>query len=58
MKPDASMLRACADVLAQGKKPSHFFSQWSSGGYKPYSSKEGREEHDEIVSKLYEMMKK
>ena len=30
--------------------------EWSSGGYKPYSSKEGREEHDYLVKEIYKII--
>jgi len=42
--PDASMMKYCADMISKGLKPERCWSEWSSGGYKPYSSKEGREE--------------
>lgn len=51
--PDASMLKYCADMLYMDKKPLSCFSEWSSGGYGPYSSVEGREEHDTIVKEIY-----
>lgn len=47
--PDAAELEACAMLLRAGKKiPRHPWSEWGSGGYGPYTSKEGRAEHDEI----------
>ena len=48
--PDASILRYCADVLNEGKVPNMSDSSWESGGYAPYTSKEGRFEHDCIIS--------
>lgn len=57
--PDASMLRYCADMLNQEKIPQQRpFSQWSSGGYKPYTSKEGKEEHDYLVKEIYKIIDK
>lgn len=50
--PDAHQLEACADLLKIGKIPSQCWSEWGSGGYKPYSSKEGRDEHDSLVKEV------
>lgn len=50
--PDASQMKYCADMLKQGLKPQQCWSEWSGGGYKPYSSREGREEHDCLVSEI------
>lgn len=55
--PDASMLKYCADLLSKELKPTRCFSEWSSGGYNPFSSKEGREEHDYLVSEVYKIIK-
>lgn len=54
--PDASQMRYCADCLAVGRKPLQCFSEWGSGGYKPYSSREGRKEHDDLVSEIYKII--
>ncbi len=54
--PDASELKYCADTLSIGTKPSRCFSEWSSGGYGPYRSVEGREEHDELVKEIYKII--
>lgn len=56
--PDAYQLEACADLLKSGQKPSRCFSEWGSGGYKPYSSKTGQEEHDYLVKELYKIINK
>jgi len=32
------------------------WSEWSGGGYKPYSSKEGKEEHDYLVREIYKII--
>lgn len=50
--PDASMLKYCSDLLKDGIKPTHCFSEWSSGGYKPYTSTEGFELHNELVKEV------
>ena len=50
--PDASQMKYCADMLSRGIKPVRCWSEWSGGGYKPYSSKEGRKEHDYLVKKV------
>lgn len=55
--PDASMLKHCADVLSLGQIPTECWSEWSSGGYRPYTSKEGKLEHDSIVSEIYKLIK-
>lgn len=54
--PDASQMKYCADMISKGLKPSQCWSEWSSGGYKPYSSKEGREEHDYLVKEIYKII--
>jgi hypothetical protein len=55
--PDASDLRYCADLLKNEDKPTFIWSEWSSGGYKPYNSKEGRIEHDSIISEIKKIIK-
>ena len=48
--PDAYQLEAAAVILESGKPLTTFpWSEWGSGGYKPYSSKKGSKEHDEIL---------
>jgi hypothetical protein len=54
--PDASQMKYCADMISKGLKPQQCWSEWSSGGYKPYSSKEGREEHDYLVKEIYKII--
>lgn len=51
--PDAHQLEACADLLSQGEKPTRCWSEWGSGGYHPYSSSEGREEHDQLLKEIH-----
>ncbi len=55
--PDASELKCCADMLKNGLKPLKCFSEWGSGGYIPYTSKEGREEHDNLVKEINKFKK-
>jgi len=54
--PDASQMKYCADMLSKGAKPLQCWSEWSGGGYKPYSSKEGRDEHDYLVKEIYKII--
>lgn len=54
--PDAAQMKYCADMIANGIKPFQCHSEWESGGYKPYSSKEGREEHDFLVNEIYKFI--
>ena len=51
--PDAYQLENCATLLTSDKKLiSMPWSEWGSGGYKPYSSKQGKKEHDNILSEI------
>jgi hypothetical protein len=50
--PDAYELKYCAELLEKNIKPTRCWSEWGSGGYRPYSSKEGREEHNSIVDEI------
>ena len=54
--PDVYQMLSCANELQRGNKPSRCFSEWGSGGYKPYTSKEGREEHDYLVKEIYKII--
>lgn len=54
--PDASQMKYCADMISKGLKPEQCWSEWGGGGYKPYSSKEGRQEHDELVKEIYKII--
>lgn len=54
--PDASQMRYCADILSKGVIPSQCWSEWSGGGYKPYSSKEGQEEHNQLIKEIYQLI--
>ena len=55
--PDASQMEYCADMLNTGQKPLQCFSEWGSGGYQPYTSKEGKVEHDYLVKEIYKIIK-
>ncbi len=54
--PDAYQMKYCADMLKKEVEPFQCFSEWGGGGYKPYSSKEGREEHDYLVKEIYKII--
>jgi len=51
--PDACMMKAYAHGLLTGiKNPLKPWSSWSSGGYGPYSSTEGKKLHDELIKRI------
>lgn len=51
--PDAYQLEAAAELLEQGKKLNDMpWSEWGSGGYRPYTSETGRKEHESILKAL------
>ncbi len=54
--PDADQLLYCAKCLENNIIPLQCFSEWGSGGYKPYTSKEGREEHDYLTNEIYKII--
>lgn len=54
--PDAEQMSYCAEVLLNNIVPLQCFSEWGGGGYRPYSSKEGREEHDFLVKEVYKLI--
>lgn len=54
--PDASQMKYCADMISKGLKPQQFLSEWGSGGYKPYLSKEGKEEHNYLVKEIHKII--
>lgn len=54
--PDAYQMLYCADMLSKELKPLQCFSDWSSGGYKPYTSKEGQNEHDYLFHEIYKII--
>lgn len=50
--PDAYELLAFAEALDAGIKPRRIpFSEWESGGYKPYTDDRARQWHDSIIEK-------
>ncbi len=54
--PDPYELLGCSKFLKSGKKPIKCHSDWGSGAYKPYSSKEGKTIHDSIVDRIYKII--
>ena len=55
---DVLSMLACADLLKAGKKPTECFSSWRcSGAYEPLYSREGKKEHDDIISEIYKIRK-
>ena len=50
--PDASEMLKCSNMLKNNIKPDYCFSQWSSGGYVPYTSIEGEKEHNDIIKAI------
>jgi hypothetical protein len=50
--PDASMLQFAVAMLMIGQKPTYINSDWGSGGYAPYTDKDGEKWHNEILQKL------
>ena len=46
----------CADMISNGLKPVQCWSEWSSGGFNLYSSKDGRCEHDYLVKEIYKII--
>lgn len=55
--PDVYELLACATLLEKGIKPIKCFSDWGSGGYTPYTSKIGKDEHDFLIKEIYKIIK-
>lgn len=54
--PDASQMKYAADMISKDLKPDQCWSEWGSGGYKPYTSKEGRDEHDFLIKEIYKII--
>lgn len=51
--PDASELHAASVRLSRGEGyDRHPWSDWGSGGYGPYTDKEAKAWHDELVRKI------
>ena len=55
--PDAYELLSCAELLSKEIIPKKCWSEWGSGGYSPYNSKEGKQEHDSIMSEINSIIK-
>ena len=56
--PDAYQLEHAAKILRSGGKLLVLlWSEWGSGGYRPYSSKVGRAIHEDIMDSLRELVK-
>ncbi len=51
--PDPYQLEYAAEMLEKGEIPTRCWSEWGSGCYKPYSSKEGHIEHNSITTDVY-----
>jgi hypothetical protein len=57
--PDAYELEHASAVLRAGGSLDRMpWSEWGSGGYKPYSSAEGRMMHEEIMGSLRSLVEK
>lgn len=54
--PDAYQLHAVATRIEQGMPIVRCWSEWGSGGYKPYTSTEGRQEHDLICAEVEKLI--
>jgi hypothetical protein len=56
--PDAYQLETCADMLDNNIDIQRLpWSEWGSGGYLPYSSKEGSKEHDFLLNEISKIIK-
>jgi len=49
---DAWLMKMCAYMISKGLTPERCLSEWNRRGYKPYSSIEGRKEHDYLVKEI------
>jgi hypothetical protein len=58
--PDAYELERCITELIDtpGGITIFPFSEWGSGGYWPYISKEGKREHEAILAEIKKLMSK
>lgn len=51
--PDAYLLEMAANELEINDSISRYpFSEWGSGGYGPYTSKEGQKIHDDLLKEI------
>lgn len=56
--PDGCMMECAAlELEARGYVSRLPFSDWGSGGYKPYSSKEGEKLHNDLKVKISKFLK-
>ena len=55
--PDASLLATAAALLRQDKVPTHVWSSWGSGGYKPYNDDKAKSWHDALTAKIQSVMR-
>lgn len=51
--PDPYEMLSCAELLEKEIAPKKCWSEWSSGCYKPITSKEGQAEHDRLVKEIH-----
>jgi hypothetical protein len=57
--PDACELEYVSDCMKMNGQITRLpWSEWGSGGYGPYTSKEGRTEHDAIIKLISVLVKK
>jgi hypothetical protein len=57
--PDPYELEYVAELLSKEITPTRFpFSDWGSGCYEPYTSKEGQQEHREILDQIKKLLKR
>lgn len=47
---------ACANSLDMDIVPDKCFSDWRCGGYLPYTTENGKKEHDSIMSEIYKLI--
>ena len=50
--PDVGELLDAAMQLKRGVKPTRIHSDWGSGCYKPYTSKDGKMQHNSILKRI------
>jgi len=55
--PYASMLSIAASQIEAGVTPIRVHSSWESGGYSPYTDREARARHDQLVARVNKLAK-
>ena len=56
--PDSTEMECTAIILREGGKPSRIpWSEWSSGCYVPFTSEDGRHEHDMLLKDIGSLIK-